>query len=102
MFTIITALLLLSFACTMQPVSTQGAATVNRPTHVTTTPTPERVTITGNVYVRTQDGRNTGYWIARGSQIAAECRENWCYIVDSSGKFWRGCCDENPEGLGCR
>ena len=67
-------------------------------TVVETSPSP-LVTVVGNVNIRTADGAVVG-WLVKGDRVKAACNGQWCVLSDNT-KFWRGCSDNNPDGLGC-
>jgi hypothetical protein len=107
------ALCLVALACGVPvavappPEQTQEAYATEPPeiariaTDVSVAPTLVRVTITGNVNVRDLDGVATGDVYLRGQTVHAVCEGSWCYIVDTTYKFWRGC-SSDAAGLGCR
>jgi len=64
-------------------------------------PSAPFVTIVGTVNVRDDSGRVIG-WLASGDRVRAVCDGQWCVLTGDDGlMFWRGCTDNNPEGLGC-
>jgi len=72
---------------TVSPAPTLGA-----------TGTPNVVRITGDVYVRDTAGVVIGTLHA-GEIVEAVCAGTVCTV--DGGSVWRGCVDNNPEGLGC-
>lgn len=71
---------------------------------VTLTPTPVMVTTRGTVYLRDKDGDIQG-WLDPGTTVEAFCTGDWCYIAGgqlAGLRFWRGCAEDNPDGLGCK
>ena len=60
--------------------------------------------ITGDVYVRDNQGKVIG-WLYMGDNVQAACSGDWCQIYSgpySGYRFWRGCSSANPEGKSCR
>jgi hypothetical protein len=88
-------LVLASLACgapTWAPAAT--------PTTPPATNTPPNALVTvGNVYIRdVPNGTRVGS-LELGATVYGSCSGDWCQIED--GYIWRGCTDDNPEGLGC-
>jgi hypothetical protein len=74
-------------------------------TVVSPTPTPDnRVTITGNVWVRDDNSHGVG-WLLRGTVVNADCDGELCRLTagEFAGfTFWRGCSTNNPDRLTCK
>jgi hypothetical protein len=81
------------------------------PTTKTSTPFPTphwtdhpTVQITGDVYVRDDQGKVMG-WLNKGDEAPAACSGDWCQIVSgrySGYHFWRGCSSDNPDRKSCQ
>jgi hypothetical protein len=70
----------------------------------TATGPPMTVEITGDVYVRDDDGNVVG-WLYRADHVQAACSGDWCQILAgnySGYYFWRGCSSDNPEHRSCQ
>src|SRR5438034_967490 len=62
------------------------------------------VQITGDVYVRDDQGNVMG-WLYKGDRVQADCSVNWCRIFNGSYTgylFWRGCSSDNPQRQSCQ
>jgi hypothetical protein len=80
--------------------STPEATTTPATTLTTPSPAPF-VTVVGTVNVRDDSGRVVG-WLEGGDRVRAVCDGQWCVLPGDDGlMFWRGCSDNNPDGLGC-
>ena len=70
----------------------------------TATATSITVRITGDVYVRDEQGNVIG-WLYKDDEVQAVCSGDWCNIYGgkySGYKFWRGCSSDNPERKSCQ
>jgi hypothetical protein len=69
----------------------------------TQTVKPMIIEITGDVYVRDDDGNVVG-WLYTAEQVQAACLGEWCQILSGvymGHQFWRGCSSDNPERKNC-
>ena len=65
---------------------------------------PMTIEITGDVYVRDNQGTVMG-WLYKNDQVQAVCSDVWCQILSGSYSgyhFWRGCSSDNPERRSCQ
>jgi hypothetical protein len=103
---LIALLLILLSGCQGLPTLevTATAVPTTLPTALVPTATAMIVQITGDVYVRDNQGKVVG-WLYNGSQVQAQCLGNWCSISSGSYTgyhFWRGCSSDNPEDKKCQ
>jgi len=62
------------------------------------------VQVTGDVYLRDDQGNVRG-WLYKGDRVQAHCSGNWCQIFSGSYRgyrFWRGCSSDNPDHKRCQ
>lgn len=70
----------------------------------TATSTLVVVKITGDVYVRDDQGNIKG-WLYKADELYSFCSGDWCKIhsgIYSSYYFWRGCASDNPVHKSCQ
>ena len=91
-------------ACGMQapaqvatPAATAQPATIGRLVRATTT--PQTFTVLAAVWVRTLDGQKVE--AVTGGTFGGFCDGQWCYILDTEQKIWRGCTDHAGK-IGCQ
>jgi hypothetical protein len=83
---------------------TATAVPTTLPTTLVPTATAMIVQITGDVYVRDEQGKIVG-WLYKGDQVQAHCSGDLCSIHRGSYsgyQFWRGCSSNNPERKSCQ
>jgi hypothetical protein len=100
------AIILLLSGCLGLPTLETTPTTV--PTRLLPTATATRtsitVRITGDVYVRDEQGDIIG-WLYKDDEVQAFCSGDWCRIFSGSYTgyhFWRGCSSDNPEHRSCQ
>lgn len=74
------------------------------PTTITPTAVHMPIVITGDVYVRDDQGNVVG-WLYKDEEVQATCLGNWCKIdngIFRGASFWRGCSSDNPDGRSCQ
>lgn len=62
------------------------------------------IEITGDVYVRDEEGKVVG-WLNKADHVQAVCSGDWCQIISgrySGFRFWRGCSSDNPDDKSCQ
>ena len=89
-----------AFVITPTPTPIAKTSTPFTTPYTTNFPT---IQITGDVYVRDNQGRVVG-WLYKDDQVQAECSGDWCRLSGGSYSgylFWRGCSSDNPDRKSC-